>query len=60
MKIPDWIIIKYDVQPPVLVCERCSETRELHLPAAVDDVVKQAQAFAEGHKFCKKPEPSGS
>ena len=52
-KIPDWIKLKYDVQPPVFMCERCGATRECHLPAAVDDVVKQGYAFADSHKYCK-------
>uniref|UniRef100_A0A6M3IM62 Uncharacterized protein n=1 Tax=viral metagenome TaxID=1070528 RepID=A0A6M3IM62_9ZZZZ len=53
-KIPDWIKLKYDVQPPVFECERCGVTRELHLPAAIDDALKQGQAFAESHKFCQE------
>ena len=52
-KIPKWITLKYDVTPNVFVCERCHTVREVHLPAAIDDVVKQSEAFAESHKYCK-------
>ena len=31
-KIPDWIKLKYDVQPNVFECERCGKTRQVHLP----------------------------
>lgn len=55
MKIPAWIYVKYDVQPPIFLCERCGQTRPVHLPAGIgDDAQKQAEAFAEGHKYCKE------
>lgn len=52
-KIPKWIFIKYDRKPNCFYCERCGATRESHLPAPIDDVAKQAEAFSESHKFCK-------
>ncbi len=54
MKQPSWIFIKYDVQPPLLLCDRCKETREIHLPAAVGDLIAQTKAFSESHKYCKE------
>jgi hypothetical protein len=53
-KIPAWINVKCDVQPPLLKCERCGETRDIHIPAAMDDFIKQGEAFSESHKYCKK------
>ena len=52
-KIPKWIFIKYDVKPNEYVCQRCGARREVHLPAPIADVAKQAEAFAESHKYCK-------
>ncbi len=53
-KIPAWIYIKYDKQPAYFLCERCKSEREVHMPAAIDDVLKQSEAFAETHRICKK------
>lgn len=52
-KLLKWVNIRYDVTPPVLECVRCKGTREFHLPASIDDVVKQSEAFCESHKKCK-------
>lgn len=52
-KIPEWIILKYDVTPNQYVCQRCGARREVYLPATIDDFVKQGEAFAESHKHCK-------
>ena len=54
IKIHNWVIIKYGEHPPVFECVRCGVKREVHLPAAVDDFIKQGQALAESHKFCKE------
>jgi hypothetical protein len=51
-RMPDWIVVKYDVFP-VFLCERCGETCPVHLPAAVDDFLMQGKAFSESHRFCK-------
>jgi len=53
-KIPKWIALKYDESPNQLWCRRCGEKREMHLPASIDDAIKQGEAFAESHKFCKE------
>jgi len=53
-KIPRWIFLNYKKQPPVMVCKCCGESRTVHLPAAVDDFLKQSEAFAESHKNCNK------
>ena len=52
-KLPDWIHLKYDVQPPQVICSRCGETRTFHLPATIEDAILQSQAFADSHKYCK-------
>ncbi|NUN52201.1 MAG: hypothetical protein HUU06_05360 [Planctomycetaceae bacterium] len=54
-KSPDWLVLDYAVQPPLLTCRRCGATRTLHLPAAVDDVVLQTEAFGKSHLYCKEP-----
>lgn len=51
-QIPRWIILKYDEQPPVFLCERCGARRPPCLPAEVNDFVLQVAAFAESHKRC--------
>ncbi len=53
-KIPDYIILKYNCQPPLLICERCDGRRPLHIPASIDDVLLQARAFAATHKNCQE------
>ena len=55
-KIPDYIILKYDQEPQIMACNKCGGYRKVHLPAAVDDFIKQAEAFAESHKWCTKEE----
>jgi len=52
-RYPKYIVLDYSKQPPEFVCEKCGEKRELHLPAAIDDVVKQGEAFAISHQYCK-------
>jgi len=47
------IILDYSKQPSEYVCERCGARRQVNLPAAIDDFVKQGEAFAESHKYCK-------
>jgi len=53
-KIKPWITLKFDVIPNLMVCDRCGSTRELHLPAAIDNVTRQMEAFSESHKSCKE------
>jgi len=48
-----WIILKYDIQPPVLRCERCGKTETVILPAPVDDLLKGWKEFSNKHKNCK-------
>jgi hypothetical protein len=56
-KIPKHIILNHEIQPPVFQCTICGITRAVHLPAAVDDFLKQIEAFAESHKYCGKDKP---
>lgn len=51
-KLPTWILLDYSQQPPRFRCGRCDATRVLQLPALVEDVGLQADAFAEGHRGC--------
>ncbi|HEX9970642.1 MAG TPA: hypothetical protein VGD14_01090 [bacterium] len=53
-RIPLWIKIKYFCKPPLFVCDRCGDTRELHLPDSIDGAVKQGEAFTETHKYCRE------
>ena len=53
-KIPVHIILDYRKFPNELHCVNCGASRELHLPAPISDVSKQAEAFTESHRFCKK------
>lgn len=54
MRIPKHIILDYSKQPNELKCIFCGKTRVVHLPAPIDDFVKQGEAFAESHKYCKE------
>lgn len=54
MKIKEWIVIDATKQPPILKCKRCGKERKIHLPATVEDFSKQAEAFGETHRICKK------
>jgi hypothetical protein len=53
-KIPEHIILDYSEKPPKFICVYCGATRELRLPAMIDDVVRQHEAFAGSHKYCKQ------
>ena len=35
-----------------VICRRCKKTRVIVLPASVNDVVLQMQAFGESHRNC--------
>ena len=52
-KIPIHIMLDYSKQPPESVCKNCGARRQVHLPAAIDDFIKQCEAFCESHKDCK-------
>jgi hypothetical protein len=51
----DWVVIKYDVQPPVLKCERCGATQVLALPMSVSFFVGGVEAWAFHHRYCEDP-----
>jgi hypothetical protein len=53
MKIPPHIMLDYSVKPNEYVCEHCGKRRPVHLPAPIDDFLKQGEAFAISHKRCK-------
>jgi len=52
-RIPKHIVLDYSKQPHSYVCKNCGARRQIHLPAAIDDFVKQGEAFSESHKYCK-------
>jgi len=52
-RIPKHIYVDYSVQPARLWCKHCGEHRALQLPATIEDAIKQGEAFAESHKYCK-------
>lgn len=56
-KMPQWILLDYSQQPPRFRCGRCDVTRELHLPAVVEDFSLQGEAFAAGHRGCAASPP---
>jgi hypothetical protein len=56
-KITKHIKLDYSKRPNEFFCENCGGRRELHLPALIDDVVKQGEAFAESHRYCKNQKP---
>ena len=51
-----WVVVKYDVQPPLLLCERCGESRALKLPMSIDDLGKLSKAYIALHKLCPPKE----
>ena len=52
--IPNHIIVRYDQEPNILLCERCGQNRVIRLPAEIEDFILQARAFAESHKDCQE------
>jgi hypothetical protein len=50
---PKHIVLDYSKDLNELVCKNCGDRRPLYLPASINDVVKQGEAFAESHKYCK-------
>lgn len=58
-KIPKHIMLDYSKTPCEHLCMNCGDRRPLHLPASIDDVIKQFEAFAESHRHCKLPRSTG-
>ncbi len=52
MMTPDWVVVKYDVQPPMLLCERCGATETLRLPMSVSFLIGGVEAWGERHSTC--------
>jgi len=55
----DWIVIDASKKPPVFKCMRCGGTREIFLPAPLEDFAKQGEAFNEAHKRCIEEDKNG-
>lgn len=53
-KIPEHIFLDYSKQPPEYLCANCGGRRTLHIPASIADFIKQGEAFAESHRYCKE------
>ena len=54
-KIPDWIFINAEFQPPTVECQRCGEKREVHIPCTITDFIKQSEGFGDSHRLCAPP-----
>jgi hypothetical protein len=52
----DHVIVQYDVQPPVMRCERCGNRNVLTLPQRSDSLVALLKAFVQAHATCT-PQP---
>jgi len=60
MTFVKWVVLKCDVQPSVMICERCDYKQEVRLPLPVDQAVDILNGFARRHQDCKpQPVPSG-
>lgn len=55
-----WIVLKYDVNPNEMVCERCKGKQVLpEGPISVNMLLAMMKSFQKSHKHCKlKPIPS--
>ena len=49
----DWLVIKYDVQPNVFLCERCNMTYAFSTPCSFKMLDSMMTAFISDHKKCK-------
>lgn len=38
-------------------CERCGFTQALKMPAPIDSILSEMDAFIEAHKACTRPQP---
>ena len=50
------VSVRYDIQPPVLECSRCSQTEILILPLSISKFLEIGNAFKQKHADCKEPE----
>lgn len=46
--------IKYNSQPPKMVCEICDGEEVLSLPKSISDLTKELDQFEENHKQCRR------
>lgn len=51
----DWIVLKYDVQPNVMICERCGD-KQVMPEGSIRFSIMEAllNAFMKLHKNCKQ------
>ena len=50
----DWIVLKYDVYPNQLICERCNQKMEMpQQPIPINVYMAMLKAFGKDHKKCK-------
>jgi hypothetical protein len=51
----NWIVVKYDVEPNKLVCERCGKTKDLPpSPFRSSEFLAIGKEFEDIHKNCKE------
>jgi hypothetical protein len=49
---PDWVVINYAEQPPILHCEHCGQKEPMKLPQKVKPLCLRMEAFANEHLHC--------
>lgn len=50
----EWIFLKYDVQPNLMICERCGEKVLAPMPCKISTAIEMFKGFAKAHKKCKE------
>jgi hypothetical protein len=57
----DWIVLKYDVHPNLLICERCNKNFTMPSePISFGMIMAIMNTFAKEHKRCKTSEQKGT
>lgn len=54
---PEWVVVRSDVHPPRLECQRCRAWEVIGLPLRVDEFLVRGSLFIRKHVWC--PEASG-
>lgn len=50
----DWIVLKYNVTPNLMLCERCKKTYPIHMPCSIGMAVAMNNQFIKEHKNCSE------
>lgn len=46
-------VLKYDVSPPVMLCQRCGAEQQVVLPMAAKELSKTIKTFSAAHAACE-------